>query len=75
MKIQGGRPTATIISMQVNHLGFYDNEEDAARCYDAAVMELRGPMAPTNFDPRQAVGHGILREALIETMTKSTLPK
>ncbi|BDA43997.1 probable AP2-like ethylene-responsive transcription factor CRL5 [Coccomyxa sp. Obi] len=34
---------------KVNHLGFYELEEDAARAYDAAVVELRGALAGVNF--------------------------
>jgi len=30
-------------------LGYYVHEEEAARAYDKASLELRGPEAPTNF--------------------------
>ena len=35
--------------LQVLHLGFFDNELDAARAYDDAVAQYRGPEAPSNF--------------------------
>lgn len=34
---------------QVRHLGFFDDEVDAAKAYDRAVVELKGSSAQTNF--------------------------
>ena len=35
------------------HLGYFDNEEEAARAYDAAVIEHRDEYATTNFAREQ----------------------
>ena len=37
----------------VRHLGYFEDEVAAARAYDRAVLELRGPHAPTNFGPEE----------------------
>lgn len=34
---------------QIHHLGFFEDEQEAARVYDRAVVELRGAAAVTNF--------------------------
>lgn len=33
----------------MRHLGYFDDEVAAAKAYDRAAVELRGPSAPTNF--------------------------
>jgi hypothetical protein len=35
----------------VRHLGYFEDEIEAAKAYDRAVLELRGPNAQTNFQP------------------------
>lgn len=40
---------------EVHHLGYFGDEEEAARAYDQAVLRIRGPNAPTNF-PRSNYG-------------------
>lgn len=38
-------------SVQVQQLGYFSDELDAARAYDRTMLELRGPLAVTNFPP------------------------
>lgn len=40
----------------VRHLGYFEDEVAAARAYDRAVLDLRGPTASTNFDPDEYGG-------------------
>ena len=61
---------------QVHHLGFFDCEEAAAKCYDTAVLELRGPGAPTNFEPDDAgPGSAGLKPSVLQSLTSASLPK
>jgi hypothetical protein len=48
--LQGGRWRAQITTAgQRHYLGFFDDEETAARAYDAAALAQRGPHAWLNF--------------------------
>ena len=65
-----------VSAAQVHHLGFFDCEEAAAKCYDAAVLELRGPGAPTNFEPEDAgPGSAGLKPSVLQNLTSASLPK
>lgn len=37
------------VHVQVEQKGYYEDEIDAARAHDVALIELRGPDAVTNF--------------------------
>ncbi|KAK9828104.1 hypothetical protein WJX81_004502 [Elliptochloris bilobata] len=37
------------LGRELHHLGYFEDEVDAARAYDAAVLQHRGPAARTNF--------------------------
>lgn len=44
--------------MQVQYIGYYELEEDAARAYDRAILQLRGPSMQTNFPISNYEGRG-----------------
>lgn len=57
-------------------MGFFDSEEGAAKCYDAAVLELRGPAASTNFEPTQAdAGANPLRASVLQHIAADPVAK
>ena len=43
------KPSLYNALVQIHHLGFFEDEQEAARVYDQAVVELRGAAAITNF--------------------------
>lgn len=65
---------ALVLCAQVHHLGFYETEEAAARCYDAAVVSLRGPGAATNFEGRTSNPDEVDAEVL-KNVAAACLPK
>ena len=61
----------------MHHLGFFDTQEMAARCYDEAVVELRGPTSATNFEhhPSKPGAKGALKPSVLQSLTAASLPK
>lgn len=39
------------VPSQVQYIGYFDTEEDAAVAYDREIVQQRGPSAQTNFPP------------------------
>jgi hypothetical protein len=46
---------ASCVRRQVRHLGFFEDEVEAARAYDHSVLELKGAGAATNFPAADAL--------------------
>ena len=46
----------TFDAVQIHHLGFFKDEQDAARAYDRAVVDFRGASGVTNFPMLTAAG-------------------
>lgn len=66
----------SLCHVQVHHLGFFACEEAAARCYDTAVLELRGPSAATNFTPEEGDrADNPLKPSILQNMAATSLPK
>ena len=42
---------------EVHHVGYFEQEEDAAHAYDEAVVRIRGPGAPVNYPSEQHYSH------------------
>ena len=76
MALWGASSKYNCKDLQVHHLGFFDSEEAAAKCYDAAVMELRGPTASTNFEPtRAAAGANPVRPSVLQQIAADPVAK
>ncbi len=56
----------------VRHLGYFDDEEAAAKAYDRAVIQLRGPAAPTNFDPTDLLSEVAAAGELADGIAEAT---
>ena len=63
------QPSAALA--QVQYIGYFDTEKEAARAYDNAIVRLRGPQAQTNFragpEPAPAAAVEAPRQAAPDT--------
>lgn len=61
----------------VRHLGYFDEEVEAARAYDRAAVELRGPAAATSFLASEALSEAVAAElaALVPEATQEEVDR
>ena len=53
--------------IQVKNLGYFEDEEEAAKAYDTAARDIRGPEAELNFPPELLPGESRPSRAALGT--------